>query len=143
MSNATPAHAATDDDRPWSRNDVHLVGTLTSAPERRALPSGDELLVLTVTVGRPDVATVDALPVRFGPAPPPGRRPSPEQCGRRRLAAVERLEVGTTVEVRGALRRRWWRAPTGAVSRVEVAATSIDAVTLADAGAGAAPAAPG
>jgi single-strand DNA-binding protein len=110
-----------------SRNEVHLVGTLSGAPERRTLPSGDELLTFTVAVPRPG-GKVDAVPVQLGPAPPPGGRAGPRQVGRRRLAAAERFGPGTTLEVRGALRRRWWRTGGASVSRIEVAACSVEPV---------------
>jgi single-strand DNA-binding protein len=109
------------------RNEMHLVGTLSNAPERRTLPSGDELLTFTVAVPRPG-GRVDAVPVQLGPAPPAGGRAGPTHVGRRRLAVVERFGPGTTLEVRGALRRRWWRAGGGSVSRLEVAACSVEPV---------------
>jgi single-strand DNA-binding protein len=113
--------------RPRARNDVYLVGTLSNAPERRTLPSGDELLAFTVAVPRPG-GKVDAVPVQLGPAPPAGGRAGPQQVGRRRLAVVERFGPGTMLEVRGALRRRWWRAGGASVSRLEVAACSVEPV---------------
>jgi single-stranded DNA-binding protein len=65
------------------------------------------------------------VPVQVGPAPPRGGRAKPGQVGRRLLAEVERLGPGDRVEVRGALRRRWWDAGGARRSRIEVAASEI------------------
>jgi len=109
---------------PADRNEARLVGRLSGAPDRRTLPSGDEIVSLRVVVQRPGGGS-DTVPVQFGPAPPAGRRPGPGQVGRRALAAVDRLEDGTRIEVVGAVRRRWWAGPGGRRSRVEVQAEAV------------------
>jgi single-strand DNA-binding protein len=111
------------------RNEVRLRGRLTSAPERRELPSGDELVQLRVTVARA-TAGVDTFLVIVGPGPGPGRRAAAGRIGRRHLAAAESLEVDTCVEVEGTLRRRWWATAGGRHSRVEVAATRVAPVAV-------------
>ena len=127
MADARRDDEAGADDGPGDDdNEVRLVGRLSGGPERRALPSGDEVVSLRVVVRRPGGGT-DTLPVQFGPGPPPGRRPGPGQVGRRALAAVERLEAGTRIEVTGAVRRRWWAGPEGRRSRIEVHAASVQA----------------
>ncbi len=105
-------------------NAVTIEGTLGAGAERRRLPSGDELLTLRVVV-RSAGGRVDTLPVQLGPAPPPGHRPGRGQLGRRRLDEVQRLASGSRVRVEGALRRRWWRGPSGPASAVAVDASSV------------------
>ncbi len=109
---------------PDARNEVQLAGKVTAAPERRTLPSGDEVVSFGVSVPREGGGT-DAIPVQVGPAPGPGGRPGPGQVGRRRLAAAERLQVGVWVAVEGRIRRRWWATAGARRSRIEVAATSV------------------
>jgi single-strand DNA-binding protein len=96
-----------------STADVVLVGRLGSRIDERQLPSGDTLTAFTVVVDRPKNArapgsavTVDAIP-----------------CQAFRAAVVRRLatlEPGQWVEAQGRLRRRFWRAPGGLGSAMEV-----------------------
>ncbi len=114
---------------PSDRNEARLVGRLSGAPERRTLPSGDEIMSLRVVVQRPGGGS-DTVPVQFGPGPPAGRRRGVGQVGRRALAAVDRLEDGTRIEVVGAVRRRWWAGPEGRRSRVELHAEAVRPVDV-------------
>src|SRR5665213_1640239 len=97
------------------RNDVVLVGRLSAAPTVRLLPSGDELVSWRLIVDREN----------RGQAPSGARLPTVDtiDCMAHR-AAVRRSAVrwvgGETLEVRGALRRRFWRGSHGAASRCEV-----------------------
>ncbi|MGZ6764643.1 MAG: single-stranded DNA-binding protein [Nocardioides sp.] len=99
-----------------SRNEVVLLGRLAAAPEERALPSGDLLTSWRLVVDRP--------PARR--RPPEGVRPvtvDTVDCvgwspAVRRAAGC--WAEGDLVEVSGALRRRFWRSPTGTSSRYEV-----------------------
>lgn len=111
-------------------NAVRLRGRVSTAPERRRLPSGDEVVALRVVVRRPIGDTVDALDVSVGPAPPSGGRAGPDQVGRRVLAAAARLEIDDRIEVVGQLRRRWWQAGGGRRSRLEVRATAVTCVEI-------------
>jgi single-strand DNA-binding protein len=115
--------AAASSSGPLEDADVNVVAVRgrvgSDPPERRALPSGDEVVGLTLVVRRPDGGT-DALPIRVGPAPGPGGRRRPGQRTRRELAATERLRPGDTVHIEGRLVRRWWRAGERRVSRIEV-----------------------
>lgn len=97
---------------PGDRNEVTLVGRLSGLPQERTLPSGDALLSWRLVVarpadtgatGRPSVDTFDCAAFR----------------GHVRRAAA-RWTDGDVIEVAGALRRRFWRTPSGAASRVEV-----------------------
>ncbi len=93
-------------------NEVRLVGRLSGEPVVRVLPSGDELTVWRLVVDReadksgprsPGVDTIDCV----------AHRPNVQ-----RIAA--RWSAGDTLEVQGALRRRFWRGAGGTASRCEV-----------------------
>lgn len=99
-----------DEDEPV--NEVRLVGRVSTAPEHRVLPSGDELWTLRVVVRR------DALPGA-------GHRQTVDalECaawsGRARRS-VRGWHAGDVVEVEGHLRRRFYATSAGRASRVEV-----------------------
>jgi single-strand DNA-binding protein len=92
-------------------NEVRLVGRISQPPEERVLPSGDALWTFRVVVGRSRTAaasrqSVDALEcVAWSP---------------RSRRSVSSWSVDDVVEVRGALRRRFFRAGGSVASRVEV-----------------------
>jgi single-strand DNA-binding protein len=90
-------------------NEVHLRGRWAGATERE-LPSGDLVVTARIVVAR-HAGGVDALDCAVWPA------------GLRRRAV--RVPDGTEVEVRGSLRRRFWRSPTGPASRYEVEVRSL------------------
>lgn len=99
-----------------SRNEVVLVGRVSADPEDRELPSGDVLTTFRLVVDRPP-------PTR---PLPEGVRPATTDTldcvawtGRVQRSA-RALRAGDVVAVEGALRRRFWRSPTGAASRCEV-----------------------
>ena len=106
---AVAEHAAVE-----HSNEVHLVGRLAAEPLSRELPSGDVLVTFRLVVARERTtrgssarsATVDTI-----------------DCAAWTKAAQRSLrtwEPGDIVEVRGALRRRFWRSPHGPSSRSEV-----------------------
>ena len=103
-----------------TRNEVVLVGRVSGAPEERTLPSGDALVSWRVVVDRPALRR-----------PPPGVRPTTVDtvdcvawsAASRRTARG--LADGDVVAVEGALRRRFWRGGTGALSRTEVEVASL------------------
>jgi single-strand DNA-binding protein len=117
-SAGSPAAA---DAPPEDRNEVRVLGRISGEPERRILPSGDELVTFRVVVRRHPQGT-DTFDVAVGPAPPAGVRRRPEQVGRRLLATAEALADGDHVEVEGELRRRWWGVGGRRQSRVEIRA---------------------
>jgi single-strand DNA-binding protein len=96
-------------------NEVVLGGRVSGEPTVRVLPSGDELVSWRLVVGRdnrgvsasgrqlPTVDTIDCVAFKSGV---------------RRTAA--RWAGGELIEVRGELRRRFWRGAQGAASRCEV-----------------------
>ena len=90
-------------------NSVHLIGRLAAEPEAREMPSGDVAVTWRLVVDRaePDArGRVDTLACIAWSAP------------QRRTAL--RWRAGDTVEVDGALRRRFWRTPGGTASRYEI-----------------------
>ena len=120
-SRRTVASSATERPQPIPAvNEVRLVGRVSGAPEERVMPSGDVLVSLRLVVTRdvprrsgPDIArvTVDTIDVACWSA------------ATRRAAG--RLQVGDHAEVAGALRRRFFRAEAGALSRYEVEAQKL------------------
>jgi single-strand DNA-binding protein len=100
-------------------NEVVLVGTLSAEPEVRELPSGDELCVCRLVVPRDKVRVL-----------PSGRKgPSVDLVDLAAWAARPRKAMtgwkpGDEVEVRGALRRRFYQAGGRTSSRVEVEVSS-------------------
>ena len=94
-------------------NEVLLCGRVSTAPERRELPSGTTILTLRVSVPR---------------SPSPMVKGSKQgsdwvDCvawGARQRRQVTGWVVGDVVEVRGALRRRFYRGGTGTAMRLEV-----------------------
>ena len=103
-----------------SINEVMVGGRVSGTPEQRDLPSGDSVVQLRLVVPRPVArqgagrggATVDTIDVA---------------CWTKALQRkAVRLKPGDLVTVRGALRRRFWRSPSGPASRYEVEASALD-----------------
>jgi single-strand DNA-binding protein len=100
------------------RNEIVLVGRLAAEPEPRTLPSGDEIVTFRLVVDRPPATrrdtggrrepTVDTLDCAVSGA-----------VLRRRLLG---WHAGDVIEIEGTLRRRFWRAGAGVLSRCEVQA---------------------
>jgi single-strand DNA-binding protein len=100
-----------------ARNEAFVTGRLAAAPQERALPSGDALTTWRLVVER--------APTRR--KPPEGIRETTLDtldcvawaAGVRRAGG--RWEPGDVIAIEGAVRRRFWRAPTGGVaSRYEI-----------------------
>ena len=98
---------------PTPSNTVLLRGRVSTAPEERLLPSGTVILTLRVSVPR---------------EPSPMTQGSRQQAdwvdcsvwGARPRRSVARWRAGDVVEVRGALRRRFYRGGDGTATRLEV-----------------------
>jgi single-strand DNA-binding protein len=88
---------------------VILVGRLSTAAQERELPSGDLLVNWRLVVERPADAARTGIDVIECAAYAP----------RIRRAALK-WQPGTQIQVEGALRRRFWRSPTGTASRYEI-----------------------
>lgn len=101
-------------------NEVALVGRVSVAPERRDLPSGDQLVTLRLVVDRPPErgATrrrVDVIDVAC--------------WGKRLQRTALSLHPDETIRVEGALRRRFFLGGGGRASRYEVEANRLARVT--------------
>jgi single-strand DNA-binding protein len=114
-----------EDTRPV--NEVRLRGRLGAAPDQRVLPSGDPVVAFRVVVDRPvpssasrSAARVDTVDCTAFTA-----------VVRRRCL---RWDAGDVVEVRGSLRRRFFRAAGGAASRYDVEVVAASRVARAPAG---------
>jgi single-strand DNA-binding protein len=110
-----------------SRNEILLVGRLSGEVTDRELPSGDVLTSWRLVVDRgPDA-----------PAAPEGRTlPSIDtiDCSTHRRQVQRRAAgwvAGDVLEIKGALRRRFWRGPHGLASRYEVEAVTARRVVRA------------
>ncbi|MCA1780947.1 MAG: single-stranded DNA-binding protein [Dermatophilaceae bacterium] len=99
-------------------NAVSLIGRVSSAPETRELPSGDELVTFRLIVPRPprtggegERVRVDVIDVACWSA--------------RTRRSATRLETESVIRVEGSLRRRFFRSGGGAASRYEVEASTV------------------
>ncbi|MDA0567808.1 single-stranded DNA-binding protein [Streptomonospora sp. S1-112] len=117
------------------RNEVVVAGRITAEPAVRELPSGDRLTSWRVSIARP------ASEQR------PNQSSDPITCVSFQTA-IERdtrdWRIGDTVQVSGALRRRFWRSAKGAASVVEIEARQVQRLARAEpaaatAGTGASP----
>ncbi|MEZ5095393.1 MAG: single-stranded DNA-binding protein [Nocardioides sp.] len=101
-----------DDSESPAANEVRLVGRLSRAADSRELPSGDVVGTFRVVVprlatrGRPGVDAVDCA-----------------VWTARTRRVVAGWQPGDVVEVRGALRRRFYRQAGAVASRVEIEVT--------------------
>lgn len=102
------------------RNEVRLVGRVSSTPVERELPSGDFVVEFRVVIDRGENSArkpkkgkreVDTLDLAAWSA-------------RTRRQALK-ISVDEWVEVEGAVRRRFWQAPTGLASRWQVEVSAL------------------
>jgi single-strand DNA-binding protein len=101
---------------PQPRNEVVLCGRVAAPAEERELPSGDRILTARVIVDRD--------PEALGRS---GQRVDTIDCvawTARVQRSLRQWEAGQSVQVEGAIRRRFFRGATGPVSRVEVEITA-------------------
>ena len=102
-----------DDSGEW-KNEVRLVGRTSVDAQERELPSGDRVVQLRVVVPRSTdsgAGRVDTIDVACWSA--------------RTRRSARGIKAQDTVEVVGALRRRFFRTGTVTVSRYEVEALSL------------------
>lgn len=105
-------------------NEIRVVGRLSRSPESRSLPSGDEVVTFRVVVRRARPQGKVAIDTLDCAAWTPSVR-----------RTVARWAPGDTVEVSGALRRRFFRAGGGSASRVEIEVVRARRVARGEAGA--------
>jgi single-strand DNA-binding protein len=96
-------------------NEVRLVGRVTSLAFEKELPSGDKVVEFRVVIGRGKMRNgkkeVDSLDIAAWSA-------------KARRAALA-VKIDSWIEVKGSVRRRFWRAPTGLASRWQVEASEV------------------
>lgn len=97
------------------KNEVNLVGRVTSLAVEKMLPSGDRVVEFRLVIGRDksrgSKKEVDSLDIAAW-------------SSKTRKAALS-LKIDTWVEIKGSVRRRFWRAPTGLASRWQVEASEV------------------
>jgi single-strand DNA-binding protein len=86
-----------------------LRGTLSRPPERRVLPSGDELVEYQLTIAASDDLSAESVPVIWPDAP----------------ARAEDYEPETELVIIGRTRRRFFKAGGVTQSRTEVVAAHV------------------
>jgi len=111
-----------DQAAPEAVNEVLLVGRVSAAAEEKTLPSGDSVWTFRVVVDRPvdrtrPKSSVDTLDCAVW-------------TGRARRS-VRTLRGGDVVEVRGAIRRRFFQTAAGAASRVEIEVRGVQVIRRA------------
>ena len=102
------------------KNEVLLIGRVSSTPQVRELPSGDEIVEFRIVVDRGEN-------VRSSISSSKGRTSRREvdtldlaAWSPRTRRAAAKLQVDDWVSVEGAVRRRFWQAPSGLASRWQV-----------------------
>ena len=101
-------------------NEVYLLGRVSSLAKERELPSGDKVVEFRLVIGREKSVKegskkqVDTLDIAAW-----------SSVSRKRALT---LKVDDWVEIDGAVRRRFWQAPTGLASRWQVEATCIQKI---------------
>ncbi len=97
------------------RNEVFLEGRVSSLPTEKLLPSGDTVVEFRIVIDRKNPKgerrEVDTLDIAAWLA-------------RVRKRALT-LEIDDWVSIDGAVRRRFWKAPTGLASRWQVEASQL------------------
>jgi len=125
-------------------NEVRLVGRVTSLAIAKVLPSGDKVVEFRVVIGREKIRNgkkeVDSLDIaadkvvefrvvigrekiRNGKKEVDSLDIAAWSASARRSALA--VKIDTWVEVRGSVRRRFWRAPNGLASRWQVEASDV------------------
>ena len=121
---ATATSTAADRAAGDVRNEVRLCGRLSAPAEERTLPSGDVIVTLRIVIPRPSPTR------RTGSVEGESRSGQVDTIdvvcwsAATRRAAL-RLEAGATIEIDGALRRRFFATPAGRQSRYEVEAQTV------------------
>lgn len=90
---------------------MNLVGRISEPAKEKRLPSGDVLVEFRLIIERDDREGVDTLDIATWPA----------QLKKRAL----KLEEDQWVGIKGVLRRRFWKTPSGVASRWQVEAREI------------------
>jgi hypothetical protein len=101
-------------------NEVSLIGRLSGVPVEKDLPSGDKVVELRVIIGRPknskikSKVSVDTIDIAI--------------WGAKNRKTALKFDEHSWIEVKGAIRRRFWHSPSGLASRWQVEASEIYAI---------------
>ena len=111
-------------------NEVYLVGRVTSLAIEKELPSGDKVVEFRVVIGRAkSTSSTSSTSSTRSPKSRTGKKEVDSLdiaawSSKTRKAALS-LKVDTWVEIHGAVRRRFWQAPSGLASRWQVEASTV------------------
>ena len=97
-----------------SFNNVLLRGRVSGEPSERELPSGDHVVEFRIVVRRDSREGVDTLDIAAWSS----------KSRRKGLS----LKPDDWVEISGAVRRRFWKAPSGLASRWQIEASEISRI---------------
>ena len=111
---------------PQGKNEVFLIGTISSVPITKTLPSGDEVVEFRLVIDREK---------RREPRPQAATQNSETRKARREVDSLEiavwkarvrksalRLTPGDWVEISGSVHRRFWTSAGGLASRWQIEA---------------------
>lgn len=95
----------------FSVNEIKIIGRFSGPASEKDLPSGEKVVELRVIVTRDDREGVDTISVAVW-----------KSMLRRRALT---LQDNQWIVVKGVLRRRFWKSPTGLASRYQVEARDL------------------
>ena len=98
----------------YSTNEVLLRGRVSGEPREKELPSGDRVVEFRIVIPRSSRDGVDTLDVAAW-------------TSKTRRTGLT-LKSEEWVEIPGAIRRRFWQAPSGLASRWQVEASAISRI---------------
>ncbi len=105
-------------------NEVYLVGRVTSLAIEKELPSGDKVVEFRVVIGRAKSTSSTRSPKSRTGKKEVDSLDIAAWSSKTRKTALS-LKVDTWVEIHGAVRRRFWQAPSGLASRWQVEASTV------------------
>jgi single-strand DNA-binding protein len=98
--------------RSRAKNEVHLIGRVSSIIGERRLPSGDEVSEFRIVIDNGSKrAPIDTIDIAVW-----------KSVLRRRIKS---MEMNEWVDIKGSVRRRFWQGATGIASRWQVEAHEI------------------
>ncbi len=97
-----------------SLNEVLLRGRVSGEPHEKELPSGDHVVEFRIVIPRKTREGVDTLDIAAWTS------------RARRIGLT--LKADEWVEISGAIRRRFWQAPSGLASRWQIEASAISRI---------------
>ncbi len=106
--------AVKDGAEDFSTNEVLLRGRVSGEPSEKELPSGDRVVEFRIVVPRKSRDGVDTLDIAAW-------------TSKTRRTGLT-LKSEEWVEVAGAVRRRFWQAPSGLASRWQIEASAISRI---------------